>query len=321
MKTCVLKRACDIRIEETGIPKIEENEMLIRMRVCGMCNSELPDYIWGNDTGRILGHEPVGIVTAAGSKVKAFKPGDRVSGIFRNAFAEYTVSEEKLAAKVPENISDEEAIAEPWSCLISGIRRVDIQPDSTVAVIGCGFMGLGVITLMRLKGASKIIAVDIRKSSLRMALKLGADEVYTPDTVPDVYMLDEWRGNIFASGVSVVVEAAGNAAGLKLAERMVKPHGVLSVVGYHCDGQSREINMKMWNWKAITVINAHERRDEIQMDCLKEALDMIAEGRLPAAELLTHEFTMDNINEAFGAMRNKEDNYIKGFIRMGFQEV
>ena len=79
--------------------------------------------------------------------------------------------------------------------------------------------------------------------------------------------------------------------------------------------------MKMWNWKAITVINAHERRDEIQMDCLKEALGLIAEGRLPAAELLTHEFTMDNINEAFLAMRNKEDNYIKGFIRMGFQEV
>ena len=73
------------------------------------------------------------------------------------------------------------------------------------------------------------------------------------------------------------MEATGKAAGLKLAERMIKPHGVLSVVGYHCDGQSREINMKMWNWKAITVINAHERRDNVQMECLEEALDLIAE--------------------------------------------
>lgn len=102
------------------------------------------------------------------------------------------------------------------------------------------------------------------------------------------------------------MEATGKAAGLKLAERMIKPHGVLSVVGYHCDGQSREINMKMWNWKAITVINAHERRDNVQMECLEEALDLIAEGRLTAAKLLTHEFYLEDINEAFSAMQNKK---------------
>lgn len=321
MKACVLRKPCDIQIEEIEIPKIKENEMLIEMRVCGMCNSELPDYIGGNDSGRILGHEPVGIVKEVGMKVKNFGPGDRVSGIFQNAFAEYTVTDEKLAVKVPENLSDEEAIAEPWSCLISGLRRVDIQPGSTAAVIGCGYMGLGVIALMKLRGVSRIIAVDIRPSSLGIAAKLGADEVYTPDTVPDVYILDEWKDNLFAFGVSVVVEATGKAAGLKLAERMIKPHGVLSMVGYHCDGQSREINMKMWNWKAITVINAHERRDNVQMECLKEALDLIAEGRLTAAKLLTHEFYLEDINEAFSAMQNKKENYIKGFIRIGDQEV
>ena len=67
---------------------------------------------------------------------------------------------------------------------------MDIQPGSTAAVIGCGYMGLGVIALMKLRGVSRIIAVDIRQSSLGIAAKLGADEVYTQDTVPNVYILE-----------------------------------------------------------------------------------------------------------------------------------
>lgn len=317
MKAAVLKEAGYMQVEERPIPEIKENEMLIRLLVCGTCLSEYPEWKNGESIGKILGHEPVGIVEKIGSGITRFKPGDRVTGLFKNCFAEYTVSTEDLVLKVPDCLTDEEAIGEPWSCLVSGASRTDVKFGDTVAVVGCGYMGLGMMLLLKLKGAGKIIAVDVRKESLELAKQFGADEVYTPEELPDRYIVDEWNDEMFVRGVDVVAEAAGGAAGLELAGKMVRPHGVLSIVGFHQSGGRRAIDMKLWNWKAITVINAHERRDWMQMEYMREALAMFEHKKIDVKPMMRHEYPLEEINRAFTEMKEKPEGYIKGYVRIG----
>lgn len=317
MRAAVLKKAGYMELEERPVPEIRENEMLIRMLVCGTCLSEYPDWKNGESAGKILGHEPVGIVEKTGSGITRFKPGDRVTGLFKNCFAEYTVSTEELALLVPEGLKDEEAVGEPWSCLVSGASRTDVKFGDTVAVVGCGYMGLGVMQLLKRKGAGKIIAVDIRQESLELARQFGADEVYTPESLPDKYIVDEWNDQMFVRGVDVAAEVTGGAAGLELAGKMVRPHGVLSIVGFHQSGGPREIDMKLWNWKAITVINAHERRDRMQMEFMREALTMFEHKKIDTKPMMTHEYPLEEINRAFTEMKEKPEGYIKGYVRIG----
>lgn len=317
MKAAVLKAAGYMELEEQPVPKIKDDEMLIRMLVCGTCMSEYPDWKNGESIGEVFGHEPVGVVVETGSRITKFKSGDRVTGLFKNCFAEYTVSTEELALSVPECLTDEEAIGEPWSCLVSGADRTEVKTGDTVAVIGCGYMGLGVMQLMKLKGAAKIIAVDIRRESLKLAESFGADEVYTPDELPKQYIVDEWNDEMFIRGVDVAVEVTGGAPGLELAGKMVRPHGILSIVGYHQSGGRREIDMKLWNWKAITVINAHERRQRMQMEFMRRAISMFENGKIDVKPMMKHEYLFEDINRAFSEMKEKPKGYIKGYVRIG----
>lgn len=318
MKACVLKKNGRIEVEEKSIPQIRENEVLIKISVCGVCHSELEEYISGSsDDHTVLGHEPVGVVEKTGNMVQNFKPGDRVTGIFSHGFAEYAAAGEETLIKVPPHLRDEEAIIEPWSCLMSGLDRANIKIGDTAAVVGCGYMGLGDLMLAKLCGVSKMIAVDIRQPSLESAKEFGADECWLSQEVPEKYIVDKWDGCIFEKGVDVVFEATGTEAGLELAGKMVKPHGTLVIVGYHNSGEKRRIDMKLWNWKAITVINAHERRAEQQVRYAKKAMDLIAAGKVEAGRLITHCYTPENINQGFQDLKERPENYIKGFVRMG----
>lgn len=317
MKACVLGKDGGIRIEEVPVPEIQENQVLVRITACGMCHSELAEYLSGSPEPKILGHEPVGIIERTGSKVCSLKPGQRVTGIFFGGFAEYAAAEENNLIQVPPRMKDEEAIIEPWSCLVSGINRANIRMGDIVAVIGCGYMGLGDLLLAKLCGASKVVAVDLRREALAQAEKLGADECWQSQKVPKEYLVDQWDCHIFEKGADVVFEATGTQEGIELAGKMVRPHGTLVIVGYHNHGNKRRIDLALWNWKAITVVNAHERRIEQQVDYAQRAMKLIADGRIPAGQLLTHSYTPERIKQAFEDLKERPENYIKGYVKMG----
>ena len=188
MKAAFLKKAGHFEIEEIPIPKISSDEVLIKVLTCGTCMSEYPLWKEGIKIGEIFGHEPVGVVEEIGSNIQDFKPGDRVSGLFRYAFAEYTKTPSSALIKLPDEVSDLEGILEPWSCLISGAHRMPMDFGYSFAVVGCGYMGLGFMQLM--KQAGNIIAVDIRDESLDNARHFGANEVFKPDQVPEKYIVD-----------------------------------------------------------------------------------------------------------------------------------
>ena len=137
----------------------------------------------------------------------------------------------------------------------------------------------------------------------------------TADAVPPEYIVDVWDDGIFDRGIPVVAEVTGNEAALQLAGDMTAVHGHLSIAGYH-QGGMRSINMALWNWKAIHIANAHERRDWRCAGLIQNALTLIQKGFLNTKDLMTNVYGFDEINKAYYELKHKPDGYIKGVIRI-----
>lgn len=300
------------------IPEPGEHEVLIRILVCGTCASEYLPWLNGERIGEVLGHEGVGVIEKIGDRVEGFSVGDRVTGMMHQCFAEFTIGKDTEITRVPEELSDEEAIGEPLAMLMSGAGRTPVELGQTVAVIGTGYMGLGFLQLMRAKGAGKIIAIDSRRAGLDNAARFGADELLLSDQVPPEYIVDVWDDGIFERGIPVVAEVTGNEQALQLAGAMTAVHGHLSIAGYH-QGGFRSIDMALWNWKAISILMAHERRDWKCAGLIRDALEMVKRGALNTRDLVTNIYDFDEINKAFDQIRNKPEGYIKGALRIGYR--
>lgn len=324
MKAAVLAGPGRTEIAEIDIPSIGEEEVLIRVSACGVCASELQPWKegagWIEASGDrpIFGHEPVGVIEAMGRSVQGFRIGDKVTGLIQHAFAQYTKADYRRIVHVPDGLEDIESLGEPLSCLLSGAERTPVSLGDDVAVVGAGFMGLGFLQLMRLKGAGRLIAVDTRDESLEHARAFGADLVYKPADVDPAFRVTEWAHmDAGVKGVPIAVEATGTAGGLQLAGDMAGVHGTLSVVGYHqSHGGQRGVNMELWNWKAITIVNAHERRQHVHMRLMEAGLKLIAAGLFNMKDLVTHVYRLDEVDRAYEAMQSKPSGFIKSVIRV-----
>ena len=96
---------------------------------------------------------------------------------------------------------------------------------------------------------------------------------------------------------------------------MVRAHGILSILGFH-QGGLRQVDVEMWNWKAIDVVNAHVRRHADLMDSMRMGLDLIAAGKFSFAPLVTHHFSLDQVDEAFTALLEKPVGFVKAVVEM-----
>ncbi len=301
-------------IVERPDPVPGPGQLVIEVKACGVCASELHpwhDGTWGLPTR--LGHEPAGIVRAVGPGVSAAAPGDRVTGFFAPAYSNLALAEEWQVAHIPKGVPFEHALGEPVACLVNALRRSRIGVGDRVALVGVGFMGLGLLSLVRLRGPREIIAIDPRPEARARALSLGADRALAPEEVGDDLLLtkfSDWDG---PTGCDVVVEGSGTQAGLTLAGRMVRAHGVLSAMGWH-QGEPRQVDAEMWGWKAIDVVNAHMRRQTDKLECLRIGLDLIAAGRFSIAPLVSHRFGLDEVDRAFHHMTHKPEDFTKAVI-------
>ena len=127
--------------------------------------------------------------------------------------------------------------------------------------------------------------------------------------------MNVWDDGIFERGIPVVAEVAGSEAALQLAGDMTAVHGHLSIASYH-QGAYRSVNMALWNWKAISILNAHERRDYLCANLIQDALKLIEMKKLDMKSLMTHVYGFDEINKAYDEVKHKPDGYIKGVIRI-----
>ncbi|MEK4303071.1 galactitol-1-phosphate 5-dehydrogenase [Oceanobacillus sp. FSL K6-0251] len=230
----------DLRYEYKDKPEIQAaDEVIIEVKYAGICGSDLSRYkkIGPLTPGNIFGHECSGVVRETGSKVTNIQAGDRVavcpqvpcgeceackSGYFAacpdllvigakqpGCFASYTKVPAENVLKLPDNVSFEEAaLIEPSSVVLHGLFQTRLQPGKTVAVFGCGTIGLLACQWAKLFGADKVAAIDIDSDKLTLAKELGADEVIQPGKSVSTYeklmqLMDE-------TGVDLAIEAAGS---------------------------------------------------------------------------------------------------------------
>jgi threonine dehydrogenase-like Zn-dependent dehydrogenase len=301
-------------VVEEAMPSPRPGEVLVEIRACGVCASEFET--WASCTSghpTRLGHEPVGVVREVGSGVRGVVPGDPVTGLLAGAYGQYQIADRDMLVSVPEGVPLESALGEPLACLVNAQRRTPVALADRVAIIGLGFMGLGMLQLLKLRGPSHVVAVDLREEAQEKALELGADEAYHPENLPGEYLLTKWEDWDGPRGLDVIVEGSGTQSGLTLAGQMVRAHGLLSILGFH-QGEPRQVDMEMWNWKAIDIVSAHVRRVSDLMECMKIGLDLMAKDLVNLETLITHRYSLEEVDKAYADLSAKPDGFIKALV-------
>lgn len=325
MKQMVTAGPRKTKIIEVPIPEINDSQMLVRVTLTGMCHSEL--YTWQTaGEGTVIGHESVGVVEKIGANVKGFAVGDRVTGLGGGAYKEYIVVEPHKMAHVPDSLKDEDAISEPLACILSAATKLPIKTlGDRIAVVGCGYMGLGAIALFRAMGYGDVIAIDKRPEALENAKRFGATETYLPEEIPMSYFLtfqtmgkvsltrDGDNYSVLTGGIPTVLEFSGTEDGLRLAGDLVQGHGRLGIGGYHNDGD-RSIDYKLWNYKAITTINCHERRISYEADLCRRCMELLDRG-LWNFKGVTRVYDVKDFDRVSEMMETHEGGFIKGAFR------
>ena len=302
-------------VVEVPTPDPGPGQVLVRVLASGVCASELHHWADGRPGyPHRFGHEPMGTVVAVGPVVTSIREGDRVTGLFKSAYADLCLASESELLPVPDGVAEESALGEPLACLVNAQRRTPVELADRVAVIGLGYMGLGMLQLLKLRGPSRIVAIDVREEARAAAMALGADESYHPSQLPEVYKLTNFGDWQSERGFDVVVEGSGTQPGLTLAGEMVCAHGVLSILGYH-QGGPRQVDVGMWNWKAIDVVNAHVRRRADLMESMRIGLELTTKGLIDLGALVTHRYALDEVDRAYSDLLKKPPGFIKAVVR------
>ncbi len=265
MKALVLSAYKKLELLDLPIPQPAADELLVRIRACGICGSDVHGY--DGSTGRrlppiVMGHEAAGVVEAVGSGVTDFKPGDRVTfdstvscgkcfyclrgqinlcdnrevvGVstpsFKRmgAFAEYVTVPARIAYPLPGLMPfAHAAMIEAVSVAVHAVSLTPITASDTAVVVGAGMIGLLTLQAVRHAGAGRVFVLDLDDSRLEMARSLGATETFNSrndDVIQKIVGRTEGRG------ADVALECVGNTAAVRLAVESVRKGGAVTLVG------------------------------------------------------------------------------------------
>lgn len=316
VRAAVITAPGTAQIADVPTPEPGPGEVLVELEGCGICGSDLP--VW---QGRpwfeyprapgAPGHEGWGRVAALGEGVRDLSEGDRVAALCFASDAEYDVASADAVVALPPQLDGEPFPGEALGCAMNVARRSEFAPGQTVAVIGIGFLGALLVQLAARAGA-RVIAVSRRPYALDVARDMGAEHTLGLSGDTDVVAAIE---ELTDGGLCErVVEVTGHQGPLDLASKLVRVRGRLVIAGYHQDG-IRTVDMGMWNWRGIDVINAHERDRATYVRGMQEAADAVAIGWLDPQPLYTHTFALARIGDAFATALDRPDGFLKALVR------
>ena len=258
MKAIVSHGITDFRLQEHSIPEVGEQDVLVGVEACGICGTDVHMYhgTWELKTGSIPGHEASGVVQEIGPKVTQFQAGDRVAidpgiscqicefcrserpGLCVNrcsmyhykggGFAEYTCVPERQVYHVPDEMPLEwGAFLEPASCCVHGIDRAKVKSGQSVAILGGGAIGLMLMQLALLSGATKVIISEPQARRREIAKSLGAFAAIDPTGKDAVETIRDFSNG----GVDIVFESAGLPQTVSQSFEVVKSGGKIILFG------------------------------------------------------------------------------------------
>lgn len=332
MKAAVFYGPKDMRLEERPLPRLRDDEVLIRVKAASICGTDL--HIFNGDlavkTPLVLGHDFSGVVEKTGKDVALFQMGDRViAHIVRycgeclfckrgrynlclqntwmgfeidGAFAEYVVAPARDTIPIPDEVLLEEAaITEP---IVMALRVMDFTQakiGETMAIFGQGPIGLVQTQVAKLAGLY-VVAIDPLEERLKLARGFGADHVLNPrrkDVANAIFNLTD------GIGVHCAVEDSGSQEAIDLAGEVTKPGGRILFVG-----EGRGLHGPMVQHRERVFI-------EVLVDPWKYplALKLLAEKRVNVQSLITHEVQLDGIVNFFQDLSEGRRKAVKVLVK------
>ncbi len=315
MRAAVLAGPGEMQVHEVERPEPGPGEVRVRLEGCGVCASNLTPWSgpeWMSFPGEPggMGHEGWGVIDAVGEGVDGLAVGDRVAALSYKSYAEYDIADADAVVKLPPELAGQPFPGEPLGCAFNIFRRSDIQAGQTVAIVGIGFLG-AILTRLATDAGARVIAISRRPFSLDVARQFGAAEVIPMDDHNRIIeRVKELTGGKLCERV---IEAVGKQWPLDLAAELTAERGKLIVAGYHQDGP-RQVNMWLWNWRGLDVINAHERDPKAYIAGMREAVEAVASSRLDPSPLYTHRYPLERLGEALNDTRDRPDGFLKAIV-------
>jgi threonine dehydrogenase-like Zn-dependent dehydrogenase len=317
MRAAVVLEPGKVKVRQAPVPQPGPGEIRVRLEGCGVCASNLPPFegrewfTYPMPPGH-LGHEGWGIVDEVGEGVDGFACGHRVTVLSGAAYAEYDVTSEDNAVLIPADLAGQPVPGEPLGCAMNIFRRSDIHEGQTVAIIGIGFLG-ALLTQLATKAGARVFAIARRPFAQSIAKQMGAAEVIPMDDHWQIIeKIKDLTGGVMCDRA---IEAVGKQWPLDLAAELTREMGRLIIAGYHQDGM-REVNMQLWNWRGLDVINAHEREMPMYIRGIQEAVEAVQTGRLTPQPLFTNRFKLEELQQALEMTRDRPDGFLKALVMM-----
>ena len=318
MKAAFFYGAGDIRVEETEVPEIDDDEVLIKVSYCGICGSDITAFKTGNYVpGIIIGHEFSGIVIKKGKNVNNVNEGDKVVGLslipcgkceyclsgkpnlcknalmtgitINGAFAEYVKLPKDAVLKIDNKLNAIEAtLVEPLAIVLHAINISSFKPGKSILIQGAGPIGLLTLGMMKISGASKIFLSEISDKRIEVARNLSSD----------VYFINPSKNNIFSfieketdgEGVDIIFDTTGSPTAIKSNYTLVKRGGEIVILGIPELPVESDIFTLVMN--EITIKGSFEGVNEF-----KDAIDFISQRKVNFSSIITSIIPIEKIVE------------------------
>lgn len=332
-------------IKEIPVPEIGKKEVLVSLEYVGICGSDV-HYFHNGCCGSykvdlsedyMLGHECAGTVVKVGEEVEKLKVGDRValepgitcgeceqckSGHYnlcpdvvflatppvQGCNEEYIAFPENMCFKLPDNVSTKEgALIEPLSVGFYASEQGGVKTGDTVVILGSGCIGLVTLLACKAHGAGKIIVADLVEARLQKALELGATEVINSGKEDALKKIEELTNG---RGADVVFETAGSPVTIAQTPFIVRRGGTITLVGISA---KEEIN---YNFAQIMDKEATIKSVFRYRNIYPKAIAAVSGGAINVKGIVTHEFDLDHIQEAYDEAVNNKTDLVKAVIKV-----
>jgi threonine dehydrogenase-like Zn-dependent dehydrogenase len=343
MKAAVFVAPGRIELQERPVPEIGPTEVLLRVTTTTICGTDV--HILKGEypvaPGRIVGHEPVGVISAIGAAVTGYEVGQRViagaitpcgqcetclggqssqcggkaiggwklGNTIDGCQAEFVRIPDAMAnlALVPDDLTDEQVLMCPdiMSTGFAGGESANVRIGDTVAVFAQGPIGLCATAGARLKGASRIFAVECVPARAKISQLLGAEVVIdhtAEDPVAAIMRLTNGRG------VDVAIEALGTQETFELCLRVLRPGGVLSSLGVYSGKLTMPLEAFHAGLADISIVSTLCPGGKERM---RRLLSVVGAGQVDLRPLVTHRYRLDQIEEAYDLFAHQRDGVLK----------
>jgi L-iditol 2-dehydrogenase len=334
VKTAVYYGPRDVRLEEKEVPKIGDEELLVRVHACGVCGTDVKTVMRGHPLIKpptVLGHEIAGDIVSIGKDVKDHRIGERVvvapyvpdgtcyfclhgrytlcTGLYDQSpapggFAEFL--------KVPPNIVkrgtleilntvsyEEAALTEPLACCLHGIEECYVSVGDCVAIVGDGPIGLMHLQLAKVKGATKIILSGQLNERLRLAEELGASvAVNETEEDPVRKVMDETDDR----GADAVIVAVGSVAAAEQGLKLVRKGGIVNLFGGFPGQSELKLDPNLIHYSEVTVTGTFG----FSHITFARALQLISTRSVEMNKLITHRFKLDEVLTAIDVLADRK---------------